>query len=51
MYMRERDLDSWTFVSIVYTFIYERESNKDRGKERKLDGKEIKTVDLKGYQP
>ena len=46
MYMRERDLDSWTFVSIVYTFIYERESNKDRGKERKLDGKEIKTVDL-----
>lgn len=51
MYMRERDLDSSTFVSIVCTYKYERESNKDRDKERKLDSKEIKTVDLKGNQP
>ena len=49
--MRERDLDSWAFVSIVYTYIYERESNKDRDKERTLDRKEIKTVDPKGNQP
>ena len=50
--MRERDLDSWTFVSIVYTYIYMKErATKTETKRENWMARRSKQLILKEINP